>query len=145
MLGRIGDAEAQRHAVQERRLWQRRAAGAEVVGDVEHQLVFAVDQLAALKQRSVAAAIGIGGERLEKRPASVLQDRKLDLHAGGGHAVGGIQNVRGKASHSQLAPSILSRRPRAMWPICSIALPASWSRSFVRRRSNSAITVAREA
>src|SRR4051794_41800330 len=55
---RVGDAEADRHEVEERRLVR---LGAEVVPDREHELVLARVQGAAADQRPPRAALGGGG------------------------------------------------------------------------------------
>jgi len=57
MLARCRQPEIERHAVQERRVGERRAARAEVVRHLEDEAVAAGLELVALEQRPVGAAV----------------------------------------------------------------------------------------
>ena len=48
VLRGVGDAEAQRHEVEERRVGQLQSAGAQIVADVEDQLLLTGHEIQAL-------------------------------------------------------------------------------------------------
>src|SRR3712207_4435515 len=104
----VGYAEPDRDAPEERRLRQVRAPG-EVPGDVEDDLVHADAELPLPEQGRVRPAIPVCPERLQQAPLVVIERVQLQRHAGGGPAVGGVEDVGGQpAAHGRRStqPSI---------------------------------------
>jgi hypothetical protein len=97
--GLVGDAEVEHHLVDERRIRQRGAARREIFTCGEHQPITAAAQRVAFEQRCVAAAVAIGHHVFHERVAvaEIAIERNPDARAG--TAVGGIEHVRGQASH----------------------------------------------
>ena len=78
---------------------KRRAARREVGGDREDEAIASRPVLGALEQRRVGAAVGVEDERLQLARDAVVDAEERDAHAGGGAAVGGVEDVRRELSH----------------------------------------------
>ena len=100
---RLGDAEAQQHLVEERRIGKAHAERAKIVAGMEHQLVDARRHRAAVAERRVAAPIIVRHARREQ-PALAGSGIKLDLHARGGPSLGRVEHMRGQPCH-RIRPS----------------------------------------
>lgn len=105
MLRRVGDAEAEHLHVHEGRLGQHRAPRAEVVADMQAQLVHAdVEQrLGAVEAADHAVRADAAG--YDRKPGLGAIDRRLmhdiDAHARGDDAVGDVDDVDGNGLHKK--------------------------------------------
>src|SRR4051812_5456665 len=124
----MGDAEANRYEIEERRLvW----LSPEVVAYREYELVLARAQVPAADQRLVGAAVGVGDEVGYVAAAAVVVAGELDRHAGRGPPARGVEHMRGEKA-AQIASS---SRSRAILAISAKAVSTSRSVGLPNRAS----------
>src|SRR6185503_7317104 len=133
---RIGDAEANRHAVEESDSRRYRRFAGKIIAHEKNQFILTGFQFRR-SQELLSPAIGIGPNRLEQRAIRAGQRPKLDLHVLGGTTVRGVENVRAEfGSHNQASWRIKSRsRSLAILKISSSAVWISCGREFSKRRA----------
>ena len=95
----IGNAEIERHLVDERRVRERNRAIGEVCTDREHEPVLPPRERGTLEQRAIATTVGVQPKRAEGLGAVPLDPQQRDLHACGRRPAGGIEDMRGELSH----------------------------------------------
>ena len=75
MRTRIGDSEANRYEIEERRIGERSTVAAKIFRDVKRQLEFAGAHRLVGQQRLIGSSVGVGMERLDQ-PRSASVDRR---------------------------------------------------------------------
>ena len=98
MLAFIGNAETDRHLVQEFRFRHCFPEGCEIVSRVKDQFVLTGAELVFRQQGLIATPILVGRCAAEMMEA-VVDTVQINPHTGGRTPVGGIQYMRGKKSH----------------------------------------------
>ena len=103
MRGRVGDGEADRHEVEERRVGEPRALSAKIVAGMEDELERADARLARRDQRRIGPSVRVGGRRGDEASAAVGGELvKLDPDAGRRAAARDVENVGGQAGQDAL-------------------------------------------
>ncbi len=97
MQGGIGDGEVQADSIKKWRIGQGHPVRGEIRGRPEHQRITADAKRLAREQRRRTAAILVRREIEQRRAIAVAQPA---YHAGGGHAAGRVQNMRGQSPHN---------------------------------------------
>src|SRR5437870_5446388 len=92
---RIGYAETHHDFVEKWRRVQRLSLSAMIVSGVEHQLVDARAQVAALKQRFGGATVGVGGGGLQKTAVITVAGVETNRDSRSRLAASRIQHVSG--------------------------------------------------
>ena len=95
MTARLGDAERDRHRVEERRLRQDDALRREIGGDVEGEGMAAGLEV-AIRRQCRAAAVGVGDPARQQSLAREQPHR----HPRRRPAVCGVEDVGGQAGHT---------------------------------------------
>ena len=95
----VGDAEIERHAIEEDGLGQRRAAGPEIGADLERQAVASDLERRAFQQRAAGASVSVQRELAQQQRRVALQAVQRDAHAGRGATVHRVEDVRGQETH----------------------------------------------
>ena len=95
---RLGNPEANRNQVEERRIGKLDAIAAKVVAGVEAKLISSRLELRAIEDGAVDAPVAVGDHGLDE-PRLALRGIELDLQARGGLARHGIENMGGEAAH----------------------------------------------
>ncbi len=98
VLGRIGDTEADRDLVNERRVRKRYTRGAEVRAGMEDKLVDSNGKRRPLEERSGGAAVLVGDDAGELSPLR-RQRIELDGHPRRGPSARRIEHMGREAAH----------------------------------------------
>lgn len=107
MGSRIGDAEADRHDIEKRRLGQLATRAAQIVAGVKQQFVGARYETVANQHRSaIDPAICVGDERLQDRPHLPADPGKNDVQAFCRLAERRVEHVGRQSGHGVGAPMI---------------------------------------
>src|SRR5580658_6505715 len=93
---RLGNAEAKRDFIDERRVGQRDAIATEIVAGVEHELVDARTHAALAAE--IGAPVAVRHGRADE-PALAADDEKVDLDIRAARAARRIENMSGHAGH----------------------------------------------
>src|SRR5262245_51781618 len=100
MRAEVGDAEADRHEIQKRRVRQRDAHRAQIVAGVEEQFVGShLEAIANQDRAAVDAAVGIGPHGLDVVAKIAVQLKKIDPQPLCRLTGSSIENVRGQSGH----------------------------------------------
>src|SRR6202011_5196387 len=92
----LGDAEAPRHHVEDRRIGKLDAVGAKIFADVKVEPIGPEREGRTFEQRPVEAAVRIGAAFSDARLAAV-EPPQHDAQAGGGAPRRGVEHVGGEA------------------------------------------------
>lgn len=104
---RIGDPEADRHTVEERRRWREVPPRGEVGAYQEHELVDAGAQLIAVQQGRVRTPVLVREHGFQERARLVVAEApELDRDTGGGLATRYVEHVRAEAAHQGSRESV---------------------------------------
>jgi hypothetical protein len=105
----IGDAEVDRHFVEEGRVGQRHAAAGEVLGHREHEAVSARLKRRPLEQRPAGAAVGVERQFAHwVEPVVGRAAQQAHPQPGRRRAVQGVENVGGQAAHAGCLLDVVS-------------------------------------
>ena len=116
----IGNAEADRHQIEEGRMRQRRAAGPEILAGVEDQLVGADVKIFAGKDRAtIDPAVRIGLNRFQMSANLAVELEKIDPEPLGRRAEGGVENMcrqSGPGAGSLMTEGVSKKNSSRLFP-----------------------------
>ena len=102
MRTRIGDSEANRYEIEERRIGERSTVAAKIIRDVKGQLEFAGAHGVIGQQRLIGSSFGVGVQRLDQSRSASVDPREVDAHSGSRPAVGGVEHVGRELAHGAI-------------------------------------------
>ena len=105
----VGDREADRHAIEERRLGKAQPPAAKVVGHVERELELAGTHGIRREERLIGAPLGIRVDGAHARCPMLVERSEIDAHPGRGRAGRSVEDVRRERSHPVVTPPLWRR------------------------------------